>query len=38
MGSTLAGLWLAFTFSRRKGLVLGLLAAGFVLPFLLVAL
>jgi hypothetical protein len=38
MGSTVAGLWLAFTFSRRKRLVLGLLAAGFVLPFLLVAL
>jgi len=36
MGSTLAGLWLAFTFSRRKRLVLGLLTAGVVLPLLLV--
>jgi hypothetical protein len=34
--STLLGLWLAFTFSRRKGVVLGLFAAGVVLPLLLV--
>ena len=36
MGSTLAGLWLAFTVSRRKRLVLGLFAVGVVLPLLLV--
>jgi len=38
MASTLLGLWLAVTFSRRKRLVLGLIAVGFALPFLLVAL
>jgi hypothetical protein len=36
--STLLGLWMAFTFSRRKTLVLALFAAGVVLPVLLVAL
>jgi len=36
MASTLLGLWLAFTASRRKRLVFGLFAAGVVLPFLLV--
>jgi hypothetical protein len=36
MTSTLLGLWLAFTFSRRKTVVLGLFVAGAVLPVLLV--
>jgi hypothetical protein len=36
ISSTLAGLWLAFTVNRRKRLVLGLLAAGVILPLLLV--
>jgi hypothetical protein len=35
MGSTLLGLWLALTVGRQKRLVLGLLAAGLVLPCLL---
>jgi hypothetical protein len=36
MTSTLLGLWLAFTYSRRRRLVLGLFAAGVLLPVLLV--
>jgi len=36
--STLLGLWMAFTYSRRKGLILGLLVAGAVLPVLLLML
>ena len=36
MTSTLLGLWLAFTFGRRKGVVLALFVAGAVLPLLLV--
>jgi hypothetical protein len=36
MTSTLLGLWLAITFSRRKAVVFGLLAAGIALPLLLV--
>lgn len=36
MTSTLLGLWMALTLSRRKGVVLALLAAGAVLPVLLV--
>jgi len=36
MTSTLLGLWLAFTASRRKAVVLALFAAGVVLPVLLV--
>jgi hypothetical protein len=35
MTSTLLGLWMALTFSRRKGAVLGLFAAGLALPLLL---
>jgi hypothetical protein len=38
MTSTLLGLWMALTFSRRKAVVLALFAAGTVLPVLLVAL
>jgi uncharacterized iron-regulated membrane protein len=36
--STLLGLWMAFTYGRRKGLILGLLVAGAVLPVLLLML
>jgi hypothetical protein len=36
MTSTLLGLWLAFTYRRRKRLVFGLFAAGVILPLLLV--
>ncbi|HEY1750940.1 MAG TPA: hypothetical protein VGG29_06735 [Caulobacteraceae bacterium] len=36
--STLLGLWMAFTFGRRKRLILALLIAGAALPILLVAL
>jgi hypothetical protein len=36
--STLLGLWMALTFGRRKAVVLALLAAGVVLPALLVVL
>ena len=38
MASTLLGLWLAIAFSRRKAVVLGLFAAGIVLPLGLVLL
>lgn len=38
MTSTLLGLWMALTFSRRKAVVLALFAAGTVLPVLLAAL
>ena len=38
MASTLLGLWLAITFNRRKTVVLGLFAAGVVLPVLLLVL
>jgi len=38
MTSTLFGLWMALTFSRRKAVVLALFAVGAVLPVLLVAL
>ncbi len=38
MTSTLLGLWMALTYSRRKAVVLALFAAGVVLPVLLVAL
>lgn len=36
IASTLLGLWLALTTSRRRGLVIALLVAGAVLPLLLV--
>jgi hypothetical protein len=38
MASTLLGLWLAIAFNRRKTVVLGLVAAGVVLPVLLLVL
>jgi hypothetical protein len=38
MTSTLLGLWMALTYSRRKVVVLALFAAGVVLPVLLVML
>jgi hypothetical protein len=38
MTSTLLGLWMALTYSRRKAVVLALFAAGVVLPVLLVVL
>ena len=38
MTSTLLGLWMALTFSRRKAVVLALFAVGTVLPVLLVVL
>ncbi len=38
IASVSMGIWMAFKFSRRKGLVIGLLVAGTILPIVLIAL